>query len=297
MKTNPSVKRGKASEGMGTREESIKTYLKEIGAYKLLTIDEERSIAKRITEGDEDAREELINANLRLVVSIAKRYSNQNKSVQLLDLIQEGNIGLMRAVEKYDYTKGFKFSTYATWWIKQNITRALGDQGRTIRIPIHMNDSINKMKKFEKELTIELGREPKMKEIAEKMEIEEYKVNELYDLKKSITSLDTPMNDDGDSTNTLGQFIEDKNTTTPLQECEKLDLKEKLQEVLSTLTEREEKIIRLRYGLYDEKQRTLEQVAKIFNVTRERIRQIEMKALKKLRRPSRNSSLKGYMKV
>lgn len=290
MTIDPSVREKEVVKG---KDESIKSYLKEIGKHDLLTMEQEIEIAKRICDGDLAAKDELIKANLRLVVAIAKRYTN--KSVQLLDLIQEGNIGLMKAVDKYDYKKGFKFSTYATWWIRQNITRAIGDQSRTIRIPVHMTDAMNKMKKIEKELTLSLGREPKILEIAEEMQEKESKIIELMELTKEIASLDYQMNEDSDSSSTLGQFVEDKKTLTPHQEIEKSDLREKLEEILSTLTEREETIVRMRFGLDDEKPKTLEEVANRFNITRERVRQIEVKAINKLRRPSRNETLKEFM--
>lgn len=285
----------KSREVVKGKDESIKSYLKEIGKHKLLTMEEEIAIAKRIRQGEQKAKDELIEANLRLVVAIAKKYTNSNKNIQLLDLIQEGNIGLMKAVDKYDHEKGFKFSTYATWWIRQNITRAIGDQGRTIRVPVHMVDAVNKMKRTEKELTIQLGREAKISEIAEALNETEKKVIELLELTKDICSLDYQASDDGDSKGSIGQFVEDKKTKTPHQEIEKTDLREKLEEILATLTVREEKIIRLRYGLDDQRPRTLEEVANQFGITRERVRQIEVKAMNKLKRPSRNETLKEFM--
>ena len=254
--------------------DGVKMYLKEIGRVKLLNGDEEIELAKQILEGDQYAKDELIRANLRLVVSIAKRYVG--RGMQLLDLIQEGNLGLIKAVEKFDYTKGFKFSTYATWWIRQAITRALADQARTIRVPVHMVETINKMARVQRQMTLELNREPSEEELAEKMGIAVEKVREVMKISQDPVSLDTPIGEEDDSH--LGDFIEDKEVITPNEYASNELLKNELQEILKELTPREAKVLQLRYGLEDNRPHTLEEVGKEFNVTRERIRQIEAKA-------------------
>mgnify|MGYP000802893070 FL=1 len=266
-------------------------YLREIGQIPLLSHDEELEYAKRALEGDEWASQQLIEANLRLVVSIAKKHTN--RGLKLLDLIQEGNIGLMKAVEKFEYTKGYKFSTYATWWIRQAITRAIADQGRTIRIPVHMVETINKLVRVQRQLLQELGREPSPEEIAENMDIPVERVREIQKISQEPVSLETPIGEEEDSH--LGDFIQDDNVPVPAEAAASTLLKEQLVEVLGTLTEREQKVLRLRFGMDDGRARTLEEVGKEFNVTRERIRQIEAKALRKLRHPSRSRKLRDYL--
>jgi RNA polymerase primary sigma factor len=274
----------------GSVDDSVKMYLKDIGKVALLTADEEVELAKRMEEGDEEAKKILSEANLRLVVSIAKRYVG--RGMQFLDLIQEGNLGLMKAVEKFDYTKGFKFSTYATWWIRQAITRAIADQARTIRIPVHMVETINKQVRATRQLLQKLGREPSPEEIAEYLGCPEEKVREIQKIAQDPVSLETPIGEEEDSH--LGDFIEDDRALSPSDVAESNMLKEQLIQVLNTLTPREEKVLRLRYGLDDSHPRTLEEVGKEFNVTRERIRQIEAKALRKLRHPNRLKKLKDF---
>ena len=274
-----------------TTDDSVKMYLKDIGQVPLLRADEEIELAKRMSEGDVDAKNRLSEANLRLVVSIAKRYVG--RGMQFLDLIQEGNLGLMKAVEKFDCTKGFKFSTYATWWIKQSITRAIADQARTIRIPVHMVETINKTGRVSRQLLQTLGREPTTAEIAEKMGLTEEKVIEIQKIAQDPVSLEKPIGEEEDSH--LGDFIEDNTSASPAEKAETRMLKEHLLEVLSTLTPRENEVIRKRYGLDDSRPKTLEEVGREFNVTRERIRQIEAKALRKLRHPNRTKKLKDYI--
>ncbi len=274
-----------------TTDDSVKMYLKDIGQVPLLQSDEEKELAQRMSEGDVAAKNRLSEANLRLVVSIAKRYVG--RGMQFLDLIQEGNLGLMKAVEKFDYTKGFKFSTYATWWIKQSITRAIADQARTIRIPVHMVETINKTGRVSRQLLQTLGREPTTAEIAEKMGITEEKVIEIQKIAQDPVSLEKPIGEEEDSH--LGDFIEDNTSASPAEKAETRMLKEHLLEVLSTLTPRENEVIRKRYGLDDSRPKTLEEVGREFNVTRERIRQIEAKALRKLRHPNRTKKLKDYI--
>lgn len=270
----------------------VKMYLKEIGRVDLLTHEQEIELAKRILEGDEQAKQELAAANLRLVVSIAKRYVG--RGMLFLDLIQEGNMGLIKAVEKFDYTKGFKFSTYATWWIRQAITRAIADQARTIRIPVHMVETINKLTRIQRQLVQELGREPTAEEIAEKMDgMTPAKVREIQKISLEPVSLETPIGEEDDSH--LGDFIEDEGAMSPDDYASNELLKDELNEVLLELTDREEKVLRLRFGLDDGRTRTLEEVGKEFNVTRERIRQIEAKALRKLKHPSRSKRLKDFL--
>ena len=266
-------------------------YLKEIGQIKLLTMEEELELADRIIAGDEEAKATLAEANLRLVVSIAKRYVG--RGMLFLDLIQEGNIGLMKAVEKFDVSKGYKFSTYATWWIRQAITRAIADQARTIRVPVHMVETINKLARIQRQLTLELNREPTEDELAKKMNVSVDKIREIYKISQEPVSLETPIGEEDDSH--LGDFIKDENNMSPEEYATNEMLKDEIGEVLLTLTEREEKVIRLRFGLEDGKSRTLEEVGQMFGVTRERIRQIEAKALRKLRHPSRSRKLKDYM--
>ena len=272
-------------------EDPVRMYLKEIGKVSLLTADEEIELAKRMEQGDEDAKKRLAEANLRLVVSIAKRYVG--RGMLFLDLIQEGNLGLIKAVEKFDYRKGYKFSTYATWWIRQAITRAIADQARTIRIPVHMVETINKLIRVSRQLLQELGREPTPEEIAEEMDMNVDRVREILKISQEPVSLETPIGEEEDSH--LGDFIQDDNVPVPADAAAFTLLKEQLIEVLGTLTEREQKVLRLRFGLDDGRARTLEEVGKEFQVTRERIRQIEAKALRKLRHPSRSRKLKDYL--
>lgn len=272
-------------------DDPVRMYLKEIGRVQLLTAEEEIELAKRIEAGDEEAKRRLAEANLRLVVSIAKRYVG--RGMLFLDLIQEGNLGLIKAVEKFDYRKGFKFSTYATWWIRQAITRAIADQARTIRIPVHMVETINKLIKVSRQLLQELGREPTPEEIGNEMGIDEEKVREIMKIAQEPVSLETPIGEEEDSH--LGDFIEDQDVLAPSDAASYMLLKEQLEDVLETLTERERKVLRLRFGLDDGRARTLEEVGQVFGVTRERIRQIEAKALRKLRHPSRSKKLKDYL--
>ena len=272
-------------------DDPVRMYLKEIGKVPLLTAEEEVELAKRMAEGDEEAKRKLVEANLRLVVSIAKRYVG--RGMLFLDLIQEGNLGLIKAVEKFDYKKGFKFSTYATWWIRQAITRAIADQARTIRIPVHMVETINKLIRVSRQLLQEYGREPQPEEIAAEMGIPEEKVREIMKIAQEPVSLETPIGEEEDSH--LGDFIPDDDAPAPAEAAAFTLLKEQLMDVLDTLTSREEKVLRLRFGLDDGRARTLEEVGKEFNVTRERIRQIEAKALRNLRHPSRSKKLKDYL--
>ena len=272
-------------------EDPVRMYLKEIGKVPLLSAEEEIELAKRMEEGDEQAKQKLAEANLRLVVSIAKRYVG--RGMLFLDLIQEGNLGLIKAVEKFDYRKGYKFSTYATWWIRQAITRAIADQARTIRIPVHMVETINKLIRVSRQLLQELGREPQPEEIAEVMDIPVERVREILKISQEPVSLETPIGEEEDSH--LGDFIPDDNMPVPADAAAFTLLKEQLVEVLDTLTEREKKVLTLRFGLEDGRARTLEEVGKEFNVTRERIRQIEAKALRKLRHPSRSKKLKDFL--
>ncbi len=274
-----------------TINDPVRMYLKEIGQIKLLTTEEELELADRIKADDPEAKSILAEANLRLVVSIAKRYVG--RGMLFLDLIQEGNIGLMKAVEKFDVTKGYKFSTYATWWIRQAITRAIADQARTIRVPVHMVETINKLARAQRQLTLELNREPTEEELAKKMNISVDKIRDIYKISQEPVSLETPIGEEDDSH--LGDFIKDERNMSPEEYATNEMLKDEIAEVLLTLTEREEKVIRLRFGLEDGKSRTLEEVGQMFGVTRERIRQIEAKALRKLRHPSRSRKLKDYM--
>ncbi len=277
-------------EGIGV-DDPVRMYLKEIGQIPLLTAEQEVEYAKRMEEGNEVAKRRLAEANLRLVVSIAKRYVG--RGMQFLDLIQEGNLGLIKAVEKFDYRKGYKFSTYATWWIRQAITRAIADQARTIRIPVHMVETINKLTRVSRQLLQELGREPSPEEIAEEMDIPVEKVREIQKISQEPVSLETPIGEEEDSH--LGDFIQDENVPVPAEAAAATLLREQLDDELATLTEREQKVLRLRFGLDDGKARTLEEVGKEFQVTRERIRQIEAKAIRKLRQPSRSKKLQDYL--
>lgn len=272
-------------------DDPVRMYLQGIGKVDLLTKEEEVELAKRIEEGDETAKQKLVEANLRLVVSIAKKYIG--RGMHYLDLIQEGNMGLMKAVEKFDYTKGYKFSTYATWWIKQAITRSIADQGRTIRVPVHMVEKINKLIRISRQLFQEKGREPTAEEIGEEMGISAEKVREIQKISKESISLETPIGEEEDSN--LGDFIKDEESPAPASSVSHILLKEQLDDVLDTLTEREKRILELRFGIEDGRNRTLEEVGKEFGVTRERIRQIEAKALRKLRHPTRSRQLKDYV--
>lgn len=271
-------------------DDPVRMYLKEIGQVPLLTVEEEQSLAKRVAEGDEKAKAKLIESNLRLVVSIAKKYSG--RGMHILDLIQEGNTGLIRAVEKFDYTKGNKFSTYATWWIRQAVTRAIADQARTIRVPVHMVEVINKATRCSRQLTQQLGREPTMEEVAEELNLPYDKVAEALRTAADTLSLDTPVGDEEDTT--IGSFVEDENMLGPAEATANMLLAEALEDLLGTLTEREAEVLRMRYGLYDGRQHTLEEVGKMFGVTRERIRQIENKAIRKLRHPSRARKIRDF---
>ena len=277
-------------EGVGT-EDPVRMYLKEIGTVALLTADEELELAKRKTEGDVAAKEKLIEANLRLVVSIAKRYTGRGMS--FLDLVQEGNLGLIKGVEKFDYTKGYKLSTYATWWIRQSVTRALADHARTIRVPVHMVETINRMSKMQRKLTLELGYEPSTKELADALDMTEEKVLEIMQIAREPASLETPIGEEDDSN--LGDFVAENNTVTPEANIESVMLREHIDVLLKDLKDREREVIILRFGLRDGHPRTLEEVGKIFNVTRERIRQIEAKALRKLRNPVRSKKIKDFL--
>jgi RNA polymerase sigma factor, sigma-70 family len=272
-------------------DDPVRMYLKEIGRVPLLTMEQETALAEAIVAGDEEAKQYLAEANLRLVVSIAKRYVG--RGMQFLDLIQEGNMGLMKAVEKFDHTKGFKFSTYATWWIRQAITRAIADQARTIRIPVHMVETINKLIRIQRQLLQDLGREPTPEEIGEEMDMAPDKVREILKIAQEPVSLETPIGEEDDSR--LGDFIEDEVIENPVDHTTRVILREQLDEVLDSLTDREENVLRLRFGIDDGKMRTLEEVGKVFDVTRERIRQIEAKALRKLRHPSRSKQLKDFL--
>ena len=279
----------KMAESMDV-DEPIKMYLREIGQIPLLSYEEEIDYAQRVLDGEEEAKQKLIESNLRLVVSIAKKHTN--RGLKMLDLIQEGNMGLMKAVEKFEYEKGFKFSTYATWWIRQAITRAIADQGRTIRIPVHMIETINKIKKESRIILQETGKEPTAEELADKLELPVEKVKSILEMNQDPISLETPVGSEEDSE--LGDFVEDDKFANPYDATTRILLKEQLDGVLKTLNEREEMVLRYRYGLDDGSQKTLEEVGKIFNVTRERIRQIEVKALRKLRHPSRRKKLEDY---
>ena len=279
-----------ATDGAGM-DDPVRMYLKEIGKVPLLTAEQEQELAQRMLEGDEEAKSQLIEANLRLVVSIAKRYLG--RGMQFLDLIQEGNLGLIKAVDKFDHSKGFKFSTYATWWIRQAITRAIADQARTIRIPVHMVETINRLVREQRSLIQELGREPTVEEIAERMNLFVERVREIQKISQEPVSLEKPIGEEEDSH--LGDFIPDDDAMSPADQVAYTLLKEQLLDAMKGLTAREEKVLRLRFGLDDGRQRTLEEVGKEFNVTRERIRQIEAKALRKLRHPSRSKKLKDYI--
>ena len=288
--TGENLERVLEQEGLAT-DDPVRLYLKEIGRVPLLTPDDEKNLAERMMAGDESAKEELVEANLRLVVSIAKRYVG--RGMFFLDLIQEGNLGLMKAVDKFDYTKGYKFSTYATWWIRQAITRAIADQARTIRIPVHMVETIHKVSRYSRQLLQEYGREATAEEIGEKMGMSADKVREIMKIAQDPVSLETPIGEEEDSH--LGDFIPDDETPSPAEATSTNILREELERQLHTLTPREEHVIKLRFGLYDGRTRTLEEVGKEFDITRERIRQIEAKALRKLRHPSRARHLKGFL--
>ena len=277
-------------EGIGT-EDPVRMYLKEIGTVPLLTTEEEVALAKRKSEGDEFAKQRLIEANLRLVVSIAKRYTGRGMS--FLDLVQEGNLGLIKGVEKFDYEKGYKLSTYATWWIRQSVTRALADQARTIRVPVHMVETINRLSKMQRKLTLDLGREPSTKELAEVLGMTEEKVLDIMQIAREPASLETPIGEEDDSN--LGDFVADNNTVTPEANVESVMLREHIDGLLQDLKERERQVIILRFGLEDGHPRTLEEVGKEFNVTRERIRQIEAKALRKLKNPVRSKKIRDFL--
>ncbi|MCR5538673.1 MAG: RNA polymerase sigma factor RpoD [Lachnospiraceae bacterium] len=277
-------------ENIGT-EDPVRMYLKEIGTVPLLTAEEEVELAKRKAEGDQEAKDKLIEANLRLVVSIAKRYTGRGMS--FLDLVQEGNLGLIKGVEKFDYTRGYKLSTYATWWIRQSVTRALADQARTIRVPVHMVETINKMSKMQRKLTLELGYEPSIAELAQALEITEEKAMEIMQIAREPASLETPIGEEDDSN--LGDFVADQNAVTPEGNVEQVMLREHIETLLDDLKDRERAVIVLRFGLEDGHPRTLEEVGKEFNVTRERIRQIEAKALRKLRNPVRSKRIKDFL--
>ena len=281
---------GEGGEDVNVVDDSVKMYLKEIGKIELLNADQERDIAQRMADGDEDAKEMLINSNLRLVVSIAKKY--MNRGLSLLDLIQEGNIGLIKAVDKFDYTKGFKFSTYATWWIRQAITRAIADQARTIRIPVHMVETINKLTRVQRQLVQDLGREPTTEELAKEMSMEPAKIREIQKISQDPISIDKPVGEEEDRH--LVDFISNDELAAPEEEVARILLKEDLIKALNSLTERERKVIELRFGLKDGIPMTLEQVGKKLGVTRERIRQIEAKAIRKLSRASSSKKLEGY---
>ena len=277
--------------GEGRLDDPVRMYLKEIGKIKLLTPEEELELAKKMAAGDAEARRRMSEANLRLVVSIAKRYVG--RGMQLLDLIQEGNLGLMKAVEKFDYTKGYKFSTYATWWIRQSITRAIADQARTIRIPVHMVETINRVLRTSHSMVQTLGREPTTQEVADELHMDLQKVEEIMKIAQEPVSLETPIGEEEDSH--LGDFIQDDEASQPSEEASYTLLREQLEEVLGTLTDREQEVLRMRFGLRDGKPHTLEEVGKEFDVTRERIRQIESKALRKLRHPSRSKKLRDFL--
>ena len=277
--------------GEGKLDDPVRMYLKEIGKIKLLSPEEELEVAKRMAAGDEEARKRMSEANLRLVVSIAKRYVG--RGMQLLDLIQEGNLGLMKAVEKFDYTKGYKFSTYATWWIRQSITRAIADQARTIRIPVHMVETINRVLRTSHSMVQSLGREPTTEEVAKELHMDVSKVEEIMKIAQEPVSLETPVGEEEDSH--LGDFLPDTDASQPPEEASYALLREQLEDVLATLTPREQQVLRMRFGLQDGKPHTLEEVGKEFDVTRERIRQIESKALRKLRHPSRSKKLRDFL--
>lgn len=290
---NPDIEKEDFSDLVATiTDDPVKMYLKDIGKVPLLTSDEEIELAKRVLDGDEYAKSKLTEANLRLVVSIAKRYAGRT-SMQFLDLIQEGNLGLLKAVEKFDYSKGFRFSTYATWWIRQSITRAMADQARTIRIPVHMVETIHKLTRVKRQLLQDLGRDPTLEEISKAMDMPEDKVAEIQKIAQEPISLENPVGEEEDSK--MADFIEDETIKSPVEVATQNLLREQLLAVIETLTPREQKVIRLRYGLDDSHPRTLEEVGREFNVTRERIRQIEAKALRKLRNPNRSKKLVDFM--